>query len=375
MIPEFSVSVSPIVPWPLLIGVIGMVTVLTLWAYRRKLHGTSGAWRWFALSLRLLAILLCLLAALRPSVALEGEGAAEGRAGLPGGPQHQHDLRRRGRRQDPLGRRRRDAGAGPRRGQEARARPRAQVLRLRFQGRGAQGRRPDRQGRAQGARLGRGDRIAGRPEPPGAGRPQDRPDHHDLGFLVELRHRPDGGRAADEGQGRAGHHRRTRDRDRRLRRQGRHAAGDRRRPDGLREEQPGGQGDARRPRLRQPDARRRALRRGQPDRRGPHQDQGPRRQQRHPDQRAQVHPADRRREADHAQGRRPGRRDAQVEQRDQHVRHGPLRRAQRAVPPGLELLLGLQVPDAIDRDLAGHPRRGRDHQGRGAGQPGRLERR
>jgi hypothetical protein len=73
MIPEFSVSVSPIVPWPVLIGTIGVVTGLTLWAYRRRLQGTSGGWRWFALSLRLLAILLCLMAALRPSVALKGK--------------------------------------------------------------------------------------------------------------------------------------------------------------------------------------------------------------------------------------------------------------------------------------------------------------
>ncbi|MGP0065781.1 MAG: glutamine amidotransferase [Isosphaeraceae bacterium] len=69
MIPGFSVSVSPIVPWPLLIAVILSVTGLTLWAYRRRLQGSSGRWRWFALSLRLLAILLCLLAALRVSVA------------------------------------------------------------------------------------------------------------------------------------------------------------------------------------------------------------------------------------------------------------------------------------------------------------------
>jgi uncharacterized membrane protein len=73
MLPEFSVSVSPIVPWPVLIVAIGTVTVLTLWAYRRRLRGTSGGWRWVALSLRLLAILLCLLAALRPSVALKGK--------------------------------------------------------------------------------------------------------------------------------------------------------------------------------------------------------------------------------------------------------------------------------------------------------------
>lgn len=71
MFSEFSVSFTPIVPWPSLIGIIGSVTFLTLWAYRRRLHGTSGAWRWVALSLRLLAILLCLMAALRPSVALK----------------------------------------------------------------------------------------------------------------------------------------------------------------------------------------------------------------------------------------------------------------------------------------------------------------
>jgi uncharacterized membrane protein len=73
MIPEFSVSVSPIVPWPVLIGSIGVVTALTIWAYRRRLHGTRGGWRWVAVSLRMLAILLCLLAALRPSVALKGK--------------------------------------------------------------------------------------------------------------------------------------------------------------------------------------------------------------------------------------------------------------------------------------------------------------
>lgn len=73
MIPEFSVSVSPIVPWPVLIVAIGTVTALTLWAYHRRLQGTNGGWRWVALSLRLLAILLCLMAALRPSVALKAK--------------------------------------------------------------------------------------------------------------------------------------------------------------------------------------------------------------------------------------------------------------------------------------------------------------
>lgn len=78
MFPEFSVSFTPIVPWPILIGIIGSVTFLTLWAYRRRLRGTSGAWRWVALSLRLLAILLCLLAALRPSVALKERQKQQG---------------------------------------------------------------------------------------------------------------------------------------------------------------------------------------------------------------------------------------------------------------------------------------------------------
>lgn len=49
---------------------IAMVTVLTLWAYAKRLKGTTGRWRWFALSLRLLAILLCLMASLRPKVTL-----------------------------------------------------------------------------------------------------------------------------------------------------------------------------------------------------------------------------------------------------------------------------------------------------------------
>ena len=71
MIPRFSVSVSPIVPWPILIGVIATVTGLTLWAYQRRLRGTTGGWRWVALTLRLLAVFLCLLAALRPTVSLQ----------------------------------------------------------------------------------------------------------------------------------------------------------------------------------------------------------------------------------------------------------------------------------------------------------------
>ena len=46
------------------------MTALTLWAYSRRLKGSAGRWRYVAVTLRLLALLLCLLAALRPSVFL-----------------------------------------------------------------------------------------------------------------------------------------------------------------------------------------------------------------------------------------------------------------------------------------------------------------
>jgi hypothetical protein len=66
-----SVSFSPIGgSWPVLLLAIAMVTALTLWAYAKRFKNSTGRWRWFALSLRLLAILLCLLAALRPKVTL-----------------------------------------------------------------------------------------------------------------------------------------------------------------------------------------------------------------------------------------------------------------------------------------------------------------
>jgi len=71
MIQGISVSFSPIGPWPLLVGASLVVLWLTLWAYSLRLRGTSGRWRMVALSLRLLALLLCLLAALRPSVVIK----------------------------------------------------------------------------------------------------------------------------------------------------------------------------------------------------------------------------------------------------------------------------------------------------------------
>ena len=67
---DISVGFNPIVPWPVLLGVAVAVTALTLWAYSRRQKGSAGRWVYVAVTLRLLALLLCLLAALRPSVFL-----------------------------------------------------------------------------------------------------------------------------------------------------------------------------------------------------------------------------------------------------------------------------------------------------------------
>ena len=44
---------------------------LTIWAYRAQLRGGSGSWRWVAFGLRIAAVLLCLVAALRPSLMID----------------------------------------------------------------------------------------------------------------------------------------------------------------------------------------------------------------------------------------------------------------------------------------------------------------
>jgi uncharacterized membrane protein len=64
----FSPAIDPIAPWPAVALVAALVVGLTLLAYRRKLRGASGRWRWVALGLRLAAVALCVLAALRPSL-------------------------------------------------------------------------------------------------------------------------------------------------------------------------------------------------------------------------------------------------------------------------------------------------------------------
>ena len=65
-----SISLSPIGPWYVIVVAALVVMVLTVWAYEQRLRGTSGRWRYVALALRLAAVLLCVLAALRPSVLL-----------------------------------------------------------------------------------------------------------------------------------------------------------------------------------------------------------------------------------------------------------------------------------------------------------------
>src|SRR4051794_7873189 len=66
-----SVSFSPIGGWMVVGPAAAVVLGLTLWVYRTRLRGTSGRWRWAALALRLLAILFCLTAALRPSLLIK----------------------------------------------------------------------------------------------------------------------------------------------------------------------------------------------------------------------------------------------------------------------------------------------------------------
>lgn len=61
-------TINPIAPWPLIAVASLVILGLTLWAYRLRLRETSGGWRWVALGLRVAAVILCVLAALRPAM-------------------------------------------------------------------------------------------------------------------------------------------------------------------------------------------------------------------------------------------------------------------------------------------------------------------
>lgn len=66
-----SLGFNPIASWPWLLVASAAVVGLTIAAYARKLRGEGARWRWVALGLRLSAVALCLIAALRPSVVLQ----------------------------------------------------------------------------------------------------------------------------------------------------------------------------------------------------------------------------------------------------------------------------------------------------------------
>lgn len=67
-----SISLRPIGgSWILMILASVAVLTLTIWAYRQRLRGTTGGWRFVAFGLRIAAVLLCLIASLRPSLMID----------------------------------------------------------------------------------------------------------------------------------------------------------------------------------------------------------------------------------------------------------------------------------------------------------------
>ena len=229
MIPEFfSVSVSPIVPWPVLIVAIGTVTALTLWAYRRRLRGTTGNWRWVAADAAIAGDPPLPAGGAATLGGLEGQGEGPGVLDLPGRPQPSMTI------SDEVNNKSRWAVANEvleqaRAGEGAGARPRRPVLRLRRDGRRAQGRGAVARGRAEGAGLGARPGDEGCAVPPAAIGPPHRPHDHHLGFRIKHRGQSDARRASDSDDGLAGRYRGAWDRDRRRRGARRDAAEHRRR--------------------------------------------------------------------------------------------------------------------------------------------------
>jgi hypothetical protein len=67
-----SILLKPIGGSYLLVAFAALAVLgLTIWAYRTQLRGVSGSWRWVAFGLRIAAVLLCLVAALRPSLMID----------------------------------------------------------------------------------------------------------------------------------------------------------------------------------------------------------------------------------------------------------------------------------------------------------------
>ena len=65
-----SVSFNPIGNWPFVAVVATAVTALTIWAYLPRLRAGTGSRRWVAFGLRMIAIVIAFLGALRPSINL-----------------------------------------------------------------------------------------------------------------------------------------------------------------------------------------------------------------------------------------------------------------------------------------------------------------
>ena len=140
MFQGFSVSLNPIGPWPVLVAAAVVVLFLTLWAYARKLRGSSGGWRWLALSLRLLALLLCLLAALRPSVILQEKKRQAATLVFLLDSSTSMTLSDEVKGPDPVGRGAEGHGTGARDGQVAGTEPRGQGVSVRRHAQGSQAR-------------------------------------------------------------------------------------------------------------------------------------------------------------------------------------------------------------------------------------------
>lgn len=65
---RLSLSLSPIGPWALMVLAAAAVVALTLWPYWRHIRSSTDPRRWAVVALRFIAVVLCLLAMLRPSL-------------------------------------------------------------------------------------------------------------------------------------------------------------------------------------------------------------------------------------------------------------------------------------------------------------------
>ena len=119
-----SLSFSPIAPWPVMAIIALAVLGPTLWAYRLKMRGTGGRWRWLALGLRVAAVAALPVRGVEAGGGRAQEGEAGGVGRLPDRRLGEHEHPRRGRRSQPLGRGRGGARRGARFAEEDR-RPRS----------------------------------------------------------------------------------------------------------------------------------------------------------------------------------------------------------------------------------------------------------